>query len=431
MSKVLAGFIGRGRTATIDEQEMGIASRAGYVRTTYAFENEGEFPANEITTSLFSSALLQRLEELGSASHLWLVMGTAQSNWADLIEAVPEDRQDDLLEIFDKVSIGVKQGNVDQELLDEWQSELSRCLSPLKVVCSLVGSCDTRESQLKVWEALDLCVPDKAHIVMDITHGFRHQPVVATFMLMLLRWLKEVKSVELYYGAFEMKGNLPSCPVLKLDLCNELLEVTEAIATYQNTGNYQPIGELLSTDKQFNTDLREVVFAGEMNLQARNAAHRLQAVLSSSQQDNDPIKVVLKNLLMEPLEWLAGVSLAARMGHKSWFAFKHGQYFKAIALLWEAIIIAGCELYRIPNPMEYRSRSDAEKALYRHLSSEQADILRDVEGLRNSVLHGTHSNRATVADALRSPSKFKKIFKAGHHLLQTLLESQEQPNDPR
>lgn len=425
MSSILVGFVGRGRTAPQEEMARGISSRSGYVRTTYAFPAEENSPASEITTSLFGSALLQRMQQLGRAPNHWLVLGTAQSNWADLIEAVPVEKQDGLLEIFDRVSADVKQGNIVQDLLDEWQRDLNKSLHPLRITCSLVGSCDTRDSQLKVWEALERCVQDKMRIMMDITHGFRHQPIVATFMLMLLRWLKEVPSVAIYYGAFEMKGNLPACPVLKLDLCNELLAVTEAIATYQNTGNYQRIGALLSTDKQFNVDLREVVFAGETNRQARNAAHRLQAALEA-QDEIDPIHRVLKDHLKEPLEWLAGESLAARMGYKAWFAFEHGQYFKAIALLWEAIRIAACERYQFRDVMEYRSRTRAEEALYNDLSEDDKKVLDDVEGLRNSVLHGTHSNRESVADALMGPSKFKKIFKAGYHLLQTLLQKSKE-----
>jgi CRISPR-associated Csx2 family protein len=425
MANVLIGFIGRGRIATHEEKERGTASRAGYVRTAYAFEAEGTCPASEIATSLFSSALLQRMQVTKRAPERWLVMGTAQSNWADLIEAVPTDKQNDLLEIFDRVSTGVNQGNMDQDLLNEWQASLSAVFAPLSISCSLVGSCDTRVSQLKVWQALDQAIKPKDHVVMDITHGFRHQPIVTTFMLMLLRWLREIQSVELYYGAFEMKGNLPACPVLKLDLCNELLEVTEAIATYQNTGNYQRLGELLNFGKPFNVDLREVVFAGETNRQARNAAHRLQTALEEP-EDIDPISQVLIDHLSEPLQWLAGESLAARMGHKALFAFEHGQYFKAIALLWEAIRIAACDLYKIPNIMEYTSRARAEEKLYDKRSADEQEVLRDVEGLRNSVLHGTHANRELVADALQSPSKFKRIFKAGYHLLDTLLQEIEE-----
>lgn len=426
MSNILIGFIGRGRVPSEQERAAGSVTRAGYVKTIYAFDTENDHSTSQVETSLFSSALLQRMKATGETPDRWLVMGTPQSNWADLIEAVPDDKQNDLLEHFDRVYQEIKEGSASQETLNEWESALSSAMRPTRVICRLVGNCDTYDSQLKVWQALNDCVQKADRIFMDITHGFRHQPVITTFMIMLLRWIRQLKSIEMYYGAFEMKGRQLSCPVLKLPLCNELLKATEAIATYQYTGNYYEMGELLDLGKEFDINLGEVVFAGETNRQARNAAHRVQQILNETQPNFDPIQQVLYDYLQEPLQWLAGESLAHRMGYKARFAFEHGQYLKAIALLWEAIRIAACDLYRIPNLMEFQSRMEAEALLYRRRSKDEKEVLKDVEGLRNGVLHASHTNRATVADALQAPSKFRKIFKAGYHLLDTLLQEIEE-----
>src|SRR5206468_6460248 len=89
MAIVLVGFIGKGRSAS---GESG-ASHTGYVRTVYTFPSEESLPVSERTTSLFSAALLERLLELGRPVARWVVMGTAQSMWDSLLEAIHVDRQ--------------------------------------------------------------------------------------------------------------------------------------------------------------------------------------------------------------------------------------------------------------------------------------------------------------------------------------------------
>jgi cell division protein DivIC len=160
----------------------------------------------------------------------WLVLGSPQSNWDALLEAVPEDQWDSALnQVYEKIRDAVKAeeqspcatgiGQLTQPLLDEWGDALSERLRPMVVKCQLVGWCEAPTSQLQMWRVLSQEVPEGSELVLDTTHGFRHQPMLLAPMVVLLGMLKNLSGVELYYGALDMDKR-----VLKLDLFPELLE---------------------------------------------------------------------------------------------------------------------------------------------------------------------------------------------------------------
>jgi cell division protein DivIC len=365
MATVLVSFIGRGQGPRAGQAEAAV-SRSGYARTTYSFEAEGAFAAEAIEASFFGAALLQRLKQTNRGVERWLLMGTEQSLWNDLLEIFPDATQDRLLETWNRVDEAVKNcalNPLTQELLDGWDGLLSREMNDTTILCRLVGAADTAQSQGKIYQALLESIRHGDAIVMDITHGFRHQPVLASFMVMLLRWLRGVKNVELYYGALEMKGSKSHCPVLKLPLCNDLLEATEAVAIVEQTGIYKHLGDCAFPSAK--AKLGEVAFADEMNTEARKLATEIRKELRAARDEDTlaPLQSSLTEMFDEALGWAAEDSLAKRLKHKAEFSFRRGQYFRAIMLLWEALLVADCDKFGIPDSTDYESRSDAENRL--------------------------------------------------------------------
>jgi CRISPR-associated Csx2 family protein len=419
MATVLISFIGKGRFVPGGTT----TSYSGYERTKYCFPAEQGCPEEEYSTSLFGAGLLQRLRTLQQPVARWLVMGTAQSIWANLIEAAPEEEWEALIGPSDVVQQQVAQERVTQPLLDTWQAAMTAALGKTTCRCRLVGAADTEESQMCIWQALVDTVEPGDSIVLDITHGFRHQPVLTSFMVMTLRWLREVKQVVLYYGGLELKGNRPASPVLRLDICNRLIEATEAVATYRHTGNYGPLADQLESSLALANHVQAVALADETNQQARTAAKDILKRLNTTALD--PIEITLIPLLREPLEWAVEETLAQRMARKARFAYGHGQYFKSISLLWEAIRVAATEIYGLGNA-EWEDREEAENQLRSDslLTFEEKQTLNDIECLRNAVLHGTRSRRPLVVRALASLPEFRSIFNAGDQLLQRLLIAQ-------
>ena len=228
----------------------------------------------------------------------------------------------------------------------------------------------TQESQESVYQALLEVVRNEDKIVMDITHGLRHQPVLASFMVMFLRWYRKVKQVEIYSGVLELNAQ-----VTKLDLCSQMLESTESLAIYQNTGNYSSLGKCLNLSDDFAENVSVLRFADEINRSDRQTPKKLRQELSNGKLN--AFQQSLKETLDEALSWTEKDSFAERLGHKAKTSFDHKQYLKAIILLWEAILVAGCKKYKIGNPDSKEARNDAENELYKKLKGEDRNVVTD------------------------------------------------------
>jgi CRISPR-associated Csx2 family protein len=418
MATVLVSFIGKG---SFDQQ-----GKRNYRKANYKFaadEGHPEYLAEN--SSLFGVSLLKRLQSCGREVDRWLVMGSALSMWDALLEAIPEENHDELENIYLQIgeAIESRQTSTTQTLLDEWQTQLN-ALASTKIVCRLVGAAEDAASQERIWKALAETVKAGDQIVLDVTNGLRHQPVIASFMVMLLRWLRGVQKVDLYYGAFELttkENGKDVCPVIRLPLCNELLEATEAISTLQQTGNFSALGNWFKLSEG---DLEKVVFADEVNHPEKGLAAKLRTELEA--QSHNSFQATLSPLLDDALNWAGETSLAHIYKRKARFAFEHEQYFQAIALLWEAILVVGCQKFSIPNPTSFDSREDAEKKIKQHLTNENdRKTLQKIDYLRNAIMHGTEAEpsrvKSEVERALRTSQNFKSVFKEGENLLAYLL----------
>ncbi len=425
MGLVLISFVGKGQLPR-DGQSSNL-SRSKYLQATYRFAAENDCAEATFQSSFFGMALLQRLRQMNRPVKRWLLMGTRQSLWNDLIDLAPSATSEDLLGVWNTIDDAVKEATADgsseslnQALLDQWQSLLTNEAQGTDVLCKLVGAADSPESQERISQALFEAVENDDEIVLDITHGFRHQPVIASYLIMLLRWLRGVKRVEFYYGAFELKSS-DACPVLKLDVCRDLLQATEAVATYRTTGNYLGIGDTLKLNEPFPANLKQLYHSDEVNRPNRKTPELLATELQKVAPDFDSVKAAIAPLLMHSLEWSAKPSFAERLGHKARFAFEHQQYFKATPLLWEAILIAGCNKFHISCADTHGGRAASEDELYKKLQPVEQETLRSFEQLRNAVVHGTHPKGKEANEAWHNSDSFKRLFLKARALFESLL----------
>lgn len=241
MSDVVVSFIGRGRLSADP-------SGRRYLQTIYRFPDGSEEEA-----AFFGAAFLRWLEKRDFRLQRWIVMGTSQSMWDALYEALPFEARERLLEesldLWQKVFEAKERGEADQEIVNRWEAALRRYLPNLDLRLRVVGAANSEESQMCMWEELMRAVDEGDRVLLDITHGFRHQPALTAFMLVLLKWLKNIEGFELYYGAFEMAKEGDPCPVLRLSTCNLLTQVAEALAIFRTTGNFAQLAEVLPLDE--------------------------------------------------------------------------------------------------------------------------------------------------------------------------------------
>lgn len=405
--RVLVSFIGKGN-------RNGVSS--GYQTTPYSFPDGWQSPS----ISVFGLALLTYYEQhLRQPIDRWLVLGSPQSNWDALLEAVPKDQRDSALnQVYGKIRDAVKAeepsrsatgiGQLTQPLLDEWGDALSERLRPMVVKCQLVGWCEAPTSQLQMWRVLSQEVPEGSELVLDTTHGFRHQPMLLAPMVVLLGMLKNLSGIELYYGALDMDKR-----VLKLDLFPELLEYIQHVSVLQTSGDYEPLSETLIEESQTRHRLREIAFLERVNHPIDyEDVQRLMETIDLSISSSNPLKSDLLNTLQETLRKHLISSDLDRMVARADVAKDHRDYLVAYTLLYEAIITIAMQRFDsdwLQDALSYDERSYDERRssafdqLCKELANDDSKTLRAFRKVRNSIVHANPvSDNKQAEEALQS-----------------------------
>lgn len=302
---------------------------------------------------------------------------------------------------------------VDEAALRKWEQTLNAEAAPLQLCLRLTGDALSRESQQRIAQALFENIPRRNDVVFDISHGYRHQPVIAGFIISLMRWTHAIGKVSFYSGVFEARqGNVT--PVIELSICQELLDATDATAILGTTGNYESVARCLNMDA-------ELAWFLENTNQLGNARTAAQQLLSQSAGSADVVGAQLSTLLRERLEWSREARFADRVRESARAALERGDYFRAVVLGYEAIIIrAGQLLYPKADPLNYQTREDAEQALYDQLNGHDRELLHDLRHTRNACAHGTRSDRANPQKILQNPRNFQDLMRQAFDLFDRL-----------
>jgi cell division protein DivIC len=427
MATVLISFIGTGSR-----------SSGQYDLTEYFFKDE----ENPREVAIFGSALLQHLKDNGQNVEKWLILGTKKSIWSELIKMFPSLFSDDKRTLTDSnyesqryfleeqaiycQSDKEYQSKISQDKLDDWEKIITENLVNTEVKCRKVGyAADSVSNDAIFREILD-SVNDKDRIVFDVTHGLRHQPIITSFVIMYLRYLRKITDVKFYYGAKDLDGE-----VVELDFCNDLLRATEAFAIFNQTGNYVQIGKNLKLSDSFNTKLEKLTFLDEVNKTNPEIPNQLNDEIS--QANFTPLQKSLANKFKSPLHWASKETLATQLRQKAIFAFERQQYFKATSILLEAVIVAYGEICgdaEITNNLDlhfYRDRAETE--LIKVLNQHENQTLKNLKKLRNAIAHGTDANgvetEAIIArEAVADENKLKQVFYNGNNLFAKIIKGE-------
>lgn len=425
MALVLAGFIGRPREKEIDK----VRQKGEYERVGYQFESENGFAGEIIEAQVFNCALLKWLKNIGRPAERWLIMGTPQSHWGALIEAVPQEKTDEVRLVWKKIqTCSVSNHDVCEELLQQWESALNTVfMGNLEVSCRLTGNAATPESQREIYASLSNLLRHKDELVFDVTHGLRLQPLTAAFDLMHLKWIRNLTDIQIYNGILEL-GRNGICPVAKADELRRVMLATEAAAIWRHTGVFSPLVGCLSLEPAERKLLEALSLTEETNRETSKEIALVIEVLGEKEYRPDSLEAATLSRIVSSLKWGLGISLSSRLSERSQFACDHGQYFKSVILLYEAFVVAMCEAaaldeYDFKN-REIVSRWDnvtgyLQKGLPNYHDKTPFFVLR---ALRNTIVHGTdyepHQNFGEdIQQALYDPQSFIRLMKSSQKAL--------------
>lgn len=392
---VLLSFLGTGR---IKKDEVDT-----YQETTYVFPNGREYSTPLATAPLVKEVNPQKV----------VFIGTSKSMWPGLDELVKYEGIEVDKELHSRVfDETLSDEGICSETLQKWEEHLNEKL-PYSLAVRLVKDEHDLESIVRY-----LCeeVPHGSEkVILEITHAFRHFPLIASFTMPVLRILKDIGDVSFVYGLFGRDKS----KIIFLDEVNKLIQLSEALALSDYGGNFSKLSEVLGEEK-----LRELYLRVETNRRIRPAY--LKKILASLEEKSIYTKIAKEYLKDEVFPSLSGEYLSLRMANRAVFFARKGQFLKAYTLIYEAII--NCFL----NRQEYESAKafkhkqsiyeEAKEKVEECLKKEKElyEVWKSIRTIRNAIAHGDK-----LSDEHLSEEKLTELIEKGKGIVETILSGRD------
>lgn len=170
-----------------------------------------------------------------------IVLGTRGSMWDWLIEPADEQRYEN----FDQLVNSVSEMTVTQEQLAPFARDLSQHLET-KIVLKLIGDCYTEEEQLDLLRQIEPLVHNGDELFLDLSHGFRHLPILLMMAAVYLRSLKSVTIGKIYTSFYHAESGWGV--VFDLSGLLRLISWHTALNSFEKDGDPGAFVDLLEQD---------------------------------------------------------------------------------------------------------------------------------------------------------------------------------------
>jgi len=328
-----------------------------------------------------------------------ILMGTAASMW-DVFFEHQTGVNDQLLALTDAVA----GGRVSEDMLEEFSSSVSLRLG-IAVQCVLIPYARNTQEQIEILQRLAAHVRQSEHIVLDITHGFRHLPMLA---LVAARYLARVASVtvdEIFYGALEMSVD-EETPVLKLSGMLQMLDWVDSLATYDKDGDYDAFASLLVQDgmDESRADLLRRAAFFERTSNPVKARETLNSVAPDINAHPGDYAALFKDELQRRIGW---AKKGARHDWEQALGIAYldrRDYLRAAVFLQEAFVTRAIyDDRRDPNDFDVR------KDTVDTCRSKNNDF-KTLVYLRNALAHGVKPQNDAIARSLHDEVSLRKAM---------------------
>jgi len=364
-------------------------TRGSYEETTYRFPGGREVPASFFGAALRKVTKPDRLVVLGTSGSMWQVLleiaGVGEAHeglWQGLAEACEAD--------------SITQGQLDG---------LAAVVAPAlgcEVRCRLLPYGRTPDEQRAFVRILAGEVPVRARVTLDVTHGLRHLAMVALVAARYLRVVKGVEVAAVYYGALDMpRPKDAPAPVLDLAGLLEITDWIEALAAFEQSGDFSPFADLYEREgapKETARLVRDAAFF-ERATNPMKARERLSTLHTQRGCLDTPVGGLFADALMERIDWFRRPTRAEQERSLAYTYLDRGDYLRAALYGQEAYVTA--EVVKLgASPKDRGRREDVSTRPY----PPELKTLRD---LRNALAHGVRVADKRLATLLRDPQSLR------------------------
>lgn len=360
--RILISFLGKGR----------LDRRTGYQRATYRFD-EG---------------FVRDVPYLGLALREYLrpdrlvLLGTTGSMWDVFFFENEADSESGALALADSVAAN----RVDEAALAPLGERLGRHLG-CDVRCALIPYARDDAEQARVLAILAKHVERGAEVHLDVTHGFRHQPMLALVAARYLARVKRAHVRDLYYGALEMPEPDGTRPVLRLSGLLRMLDWVSALACYEKDGDYGVFEHLLRADGMATEHAQLLARAAfhERAMHSELAKRELDNAVDAVRRHEGAFGFLFRDELLARIDWYRGRGRFDRELALAEAYLARADYVRAAIYMLEGAVTRRVWQGK-GNHNDYDERDTARKALCAGDPN-----VRRLDRLRNALAHGVRS----------------------------------------
>jgi CRISPR-associated Csx2 family protein len=385
--KIQISFLGKAR----------LDAKTGYRSARYSFQNGTE------TEAVFLGPEIARIER----PEIFYILGTAGSMWDMLLDHYGADTEDEntILELWEQA----KNEAVTEELLARFEPILSKKLG---VTCCLrvISYAKNEAEQAGLLARLAEWLHKDDELVLDVTHGLRHLPMLMLAASHYLEQVRGVKVKEIYYGALEMTAD-GKTPVLSLKGMLRILDWVQALAADNSSGNYGVFQELLVASNMAPAVSQSLADAAyfERITNPIKAKEKLTKTQPEIEKLSDPLAALFRHELIARTNWWRNGQRGDWESKLAWRWFNSRDYLRAVIYTQEAMISLNVENAHI------NSFPDREEAREKLKDNPQA---KQLFKLRNALAHGVVSQDQKTNQLLANEQSLRSELE---HLMRVLL----------
>ena len=334
-----------------------------------------------------------------------VLVGTSGSMWDVFFER--EASQDD--EALLALMAAVEADRVDAAMLADHAARLSARLAH-SVHCVLIDYARDEAGQAALLGQLAAQLDEGERIAIDVTHSFRHLPMLAMIAARFLARVKNIQIEDIYYGAYDMKDAATGeVPVVRLKGMLAMLDWVDALASYDKDGDYGVFAGLLAADGMADERTRELELAAfqERTNHIEGARQKLSASLEAIAGHDGALGKLFRPELEARVAWVRKPERGLRELALAEAYLKRRDYLRCAIFLLEGLVTR--EVTRLGGKTnEYEERDEARRAL------KDKKRFRTLDRLRNALAHGLRSDDKEVRQLLKDET-------ALHNMLRTTL----------
>ena len=366
-----------------------------YRQATYELAHK-PFSCRFLGTGLAQALQVDRIRILGTVGSMWDVLAE---------ELGATEDEDTWIALSDAVSAN----QVTAELLQSVECQLNRSQSGRQFELRLIPYGYEEDKQVQIMKALSEGLDQgQNEVTLDITHGFRHLPMLGLLGMLYVRSIGHARLRNIYYGAFVHGQNVT--PVVDLSGLLHIQDWVRSLDQFDKDGDYGVFADLLKREGMPGDLLAQAAFLeriGNLSL----AKKKLNSFWEAKVEPCTPASQMFLPILRQRLDWRRS---ARRSDWERQLAIEfigRGDYLRAVILAYEHKISQQVELTGGDTNNFTNDRIAAERNLTDETSTNRIPFRSEknffaLKNLRNQLTHGIRALVNSEDWAVRETAEF-------------------------